>query len=80
MVPINRARPFPANGNRAGAAPLAVTAQTPVGRLDVMHDRLAAMLNAAKTLQPVLNDFYASLNNEQKAAFNTLGREARRPG
>ena len=57
-----------------------VTAQTPVGRLDVMHDRLAAMLNAAKTLQPVLNDFYASLNNEQKAAFNTLGREARRPG
>jgi hypothetical protein len=57
-----------------------VTAQTPVGRLDMMHDRLAAMLNAAKTLQPVLNDFYASLNNEQKAAFNTLGREARRPG
>ncbi|MFZ0122970.1 MAG: Spy/CpxP family protein refolding chaperone [Xanthobacteraceae bacterium] len=39
-----------------------------------MHDRLAAMGNAAKTLQPALNAFYASLDNEQKAAFNTLGR------
>jgi hypothetical protein len=57
-----------------------VTAQTPVGRLDAMHDRLSAMVNAAKTLQPALNGFYASLNNEQKAAFNTLGREAQHPG
>jgi LTXXQ motif family protein len=55
-------------------------AQTPVGRLDAMHDRLAAMVRAAKTLQPALNGFYASLNNEQKAAFNTLGRDAQRPG
>jgi hypothetical protein len=52
-------------------------AQTPVGRLDAMHDRLAAMVKAAKELQPALNEFYASLNYEQKAAFNTLGR---RPG
>jgi len=51
-----------------------VVPQTPVGRLDAMHDRLAAMVNAAKTLQPALSGFYASLNNEQKAAFNTLGR------
>jgi hypothetical protein len=57
-----------------------VTAQTPVGRLDAMHDRLSAMVDAAKTLQPALNDFYGSLTNEQKAAFNTLGREAQRPG
>ena len=61
------------------ACPDAV-AQTPVGRLDAMHNRLAAMVNAAKTLQPALNGFYASLNNEQKATFNTLGRETQRPG
>jgi LTXXQ motif family protein len=57
-----------------------MTPQTPVGRLDAMHDRLAAMVEAAKTLQPALEGFYASLNNEQKAAFNTLGRDAQRPG
>jgi hypothetical protein len=49
-------------------------AQTPVGRLDAMHARLAAMVKAAKHLQPALNGFYASLSNEQKAAFNALGR------
>jgi hypothetical protein len=48
---------------------------TPVGRLDVMRERFAAMLQAAKTLQPALNNFYALLNNEQKAAFNTLGQK-----
>jgi hypothetical protein len=61
------------------ACPDAV-AQTPVGRLDAMHDRLAAMLKAAKTLQPALNGFYASLNNEQKAVFNTLGGQTQGPG
>jgi hypothetical protein len=47
---------------------------TPVGRLDAMRDRFAAMLQAAQTMQPALNNFYAALNNEQKAAFNTLGQ------
>jgi len=45
-----------------------------------MHDRLSAMVDAANALQPALNGFYGSLTNEQKAAFNTLGREAQRPG
>jgi LTXXQ motif family protein len=68
-----------ASGRAVGALQSAcpdVIAQTPIGRLDAMHDRLAAMVNAAKTLQPALNAFYASLDNEQKAAFNTLGRES----
>ncbi len=39
-----------------------------------MRDRLAAMLQAAQTMQPALSNFYAALNNEQKAAFNTLGQ------
>jgi hypothetical protein len=49
--------------------------QTPVGRLEAMENRLVAMLDAAKTVQPALDDFYASLDSEQKARFNTLGRD-----
>ncbi len=48
---------------------------TPVGRLEAMEKRLDAMIAAAKAVQPALQDFYASLNNEQKARFNTLGKE-----
>jgi len=62
-----------------GACPDFV-AQTPVGRLDAMNKRVEAMLHAARTVQPALQDFYASLSNEQKARFNTLGREAPRGG
>ena len=48
--------------------------QTPVGRLDAMQKRLEAMAEAAKSVQPALEDFYAALDSEQKARFNTLGR------
>ena len=51
------------------------TPLTPVGRLDVMSKRLQAMIDAAKIVESPLDDFYASLNNEQKARFNKLGRE-----
>ena len=34
------------------------------------------MLQAANQLQPALDDFYASLNVEQKARFNTLRQVA----
>jgi hypothetical protein len=53
-------------------------ALTPSGRLEQMEKRLDALVQAARTVQPALNDFYASLNNEQKAQFNTLGRQAQR--
>jgi hypothetical protein len=46
--------------------------RTPVGRLEVMQKRLEAMLAAAKTVRPALEDFYASLDSEQKARFNRL--------
>jgi hypothetical protein len=52
--------------------------QTPVGRLDAIEKRLDAMIQAAKTVQPALQEFYSSLANEQKAAFNTLDQQARR--
>ena len=54
------------------------TPLTPVGRLEAMEQRLNAMLTAAKTIQPALDDFYSSLNNEQKARFNTLDRDLAR--
>jgi hypothetical protein len=33
---------------------------------------------AAKRVRPALEDFYASLSDEQKAHFNILGRQADR--
>jgi hypothetical protein len=48
---------------------------TPVGRLEVMQQRLEAMIAAANTVRPALEDFYASLGDEQKAKFNRLSRQ-----
>ena len=53
-------------------------ALTPVGRLEAMEKRLEAMVQAGKTVQPAMEEFYASLSNEQKARFNTLGQQAER--
>jgi hypothetical protein len=47
---------------------------TPPGRLDMMEARLKAMIDAANTVKPALDDFYASLSSEQKARFNRMGR------
>jgi hypothetical protein len=46
---------------------------TPTGRVEAMEKRLEALLNAGKTVQPALANFYNSLSDEQKARFNTLG-------
>jgi hypothetical protein len=56
------------------------TPLTPVGRLEVMEQRINAILSAAKTIQPALESFYASLNGEQKARFNELDRKLARGG
>jgi hypothetical protein len=48
--------------------------QTPVGRFDAVEKRLDAMIQAAKTIQPALREFYGSLTDEQKSRFNTLGQ------
>ena len=45
-----------------------------------MQKRLEAMIEAANTVRPALEDFYASLNDEQKAKFNRLGRETAQSG
>ena len=41
--------------------------QSPTGRLEVMEERLTAMLDAVKTVRPPFEAFYASLSDEQKA-------------
>ena len=46
---------------------------TATGRLAAMESRLDAMLQAVKTVQPALEAFYNSLNDEQRAAFNQFG-------
>jgi hypothetical protein len=51
---------------------------TPVGRLEAMEKRLEAMLQAAKLVQPALDEFYATLSSEQKARFNALKQFAGR--
>jgi LTXXQ motif family protein len=43
-----------------------------------MKQRVNALLTAAKTIQPALEDFYGTLNYEQKARFNTLDRDLAR--
>jgi hypothetical protein len=53
----------------------AETPLTPPGRLQATETRLQAMLDAAGTVKPALDSFYASLTAEQKARFNRLGRE-----
>jgi hypothetical protein len=46
---------------------------TPPGRLLAIAQRLRAILQAVKTVQPALERFYTMLDNEQKARFNLLG-------
>ncbi len=47
--------------------------QTPVARLDAVKTRLDAIIDAMNTVRPKLEAFYASLSDEQKAKFNTMG-------
>jgi hypothetical protein len=44
------------------------------GRLDATEKRVDALIEAANTLKPSVDDFYASLSDEQKARFNSMGQ------
>jgi LTXXQ motif family protein len=50
---------------------------TPTGRVEAMETRLVAMLEAVRTVQPALTNFYNGLSDEQKARFNTIGATTR---
>ena len=54
--------------------------ETPMARLNAMNSRLAAMVQAIKTIRPVLGSFYTSLSDEQKAQFNAMGQQNRSDG
>jgi hypothetical protein len=47
--------------------------QTPVARLDAVKMRLQAIVDAMNNVRPKLQAFYASLSDDQKARFNTMG-------
>ena len=48
---------------------------TPPSRLEAAGKRLQIMLQAVQTVEPVLTDFYDSLSDDQKARFNTMGKQ-----
>jgi LTXXQ motif family protein len=47
--------------------------KSPVARLDTVETRLSAIVDAIKSVRPDLKNFYASLSDDQKARFNTMG-------
>jgi hypothetical protein len=48
---------------------------TPPARLDAAGKHLEAMLQAVQTVEPALSDFYGSLDDSQKARFNSIGQQ-----
>jgi hypothetical protein len=46
---------------------------TPPARLTAVGERLDTMLQAVNSVHLALNDFYGSLNDEQKARFDAIG-------
>jgi LTXXQ motif family protein len=60
-----------ANGGCVSTMPSAVGA-----RLDATEKRVDALIEAANTLKPAVDDFYASLSDEQKARFNSMNPTA----
>jgi hypothetical protein len=55
--------------------PLTITA-----RIEAVEGRLAAMLDAVKTVRGPLEKFYDSLSDEQRTRFNRMGQPNRRTG
>jgi hypothetical protein len=51
------------------------SAVTPPARLAAIDKRLNAVLDAVKTVRAALNDFYGALSDEQKAQFESIGRQ-----
>jgi hypothetical protein len=51
------------------------SAVTPPARLAAIDKRLNAMLDAVKSVRSALNEFYGTLTDEQKAQFESIGRQ-----
>ncbi|HWP24841.1 MAG TPA: Spy/CpxP family protein refolding chaperone [Xanthobacteraceae bacterium] len=50
-------------------------ALTAIGRITAMRQRLTAMLDAVIAVRPALEEFYNSLDYEQRARFNVIGTQ-----
>lgn len=46
---------------------------TPTARLEAVAKRLDTMLQAVKSVRAALEEFYATLSDEQKAQFEAIG-------
>lgn len=66
--------------NAVKAACPAEPPATPPGRLAAALKRLGAMREAIQIVRPAVEAFYVSLDDEQKARFNALGRSDRSRG
>ena len=55
------------------AACQAADAMTPPARLAAIGKRLDSMQEAVKSVRAALEDFYATLTDEQKAQFEAIG-------
>jgi LTXXQ motif family protein len=75
---LNQASAKAADELRA-SCPTQTGGASPTARLDAMNNRLDAMVQAVKTLRPTLGTFYASLSDEQKAQFNSMGQQNATP-
>jgi hypothetical protein len=53
---------------------------TPTGRLAAAEKRLAAMLDAVRTIRPAMDAYYGSLTDEQKARLTLAQPHMGRPG
>ena len=49
---------------------------TPIGRLEVLEQQLAALQQSVRIVSPALEKFYASLSDDQKERFNALGPQS----
>jgi hypothetical protein len=63
-----------ASDDLADACPSSLPA-TPPARLKAISRRLDIMLKAVENVRPVLDDFYTSLSDEQKAQFDAIRRQ-----
>ena len=68
-------RPAPRRADLIKSACPTELPATPPARLAAEGKRLQAMLQAVQTIRPALDDFYSSLSDDQKARFNTIGRQ-----
>jgi LTXXQ motif family protein len=50
----------------------AETPSTPMARLDAASDRVMSLLHAAMNIEPMLDEFYGTLSDQQRRRFNAI--------